>query len=92
MKTETVTETLEYRYVSHAGHIGNGFARDIEQFTLRGSSWRPGQPSPAILADQTRVAKYHCGFIDKDGRQAWVFEFAVDAPFGSTCPRCARFA
>ena len=78
--------SVEYRRVFHAAHFGPGQAGDLDEWTLRGSDWSPGQPRPALIP---AAGEYHHGFIDKDGTQSWVWLAPVRSPIGSSCARCA---
>lgn len=79
---------IAYQRVTHAAHGAYGAGGwDLERWTVR-SEERPEKLQHLVPAG----AEYHSGFVDKEGRQHWVF--LRQAPFtpDEACVLCAKKA
>ena len=76
---------MTYRRIHHAAHFIGGGGQDLHEYDFVGN-WSPMATLPPTCVP--RDAKYHVGYIAKDGRQHWVF--IMPAPLGEgRCDRCA---
>jgi hypothetical protein len=83
---------ITYRRIQHAAHYeapGQGAkGHDLEQWdALDAGQIKRGRSGDPVVPDGVPAdAEYHCGYIDRDGRQHWLY--TRRSPMTGTCERC----